>query len=466
MRRLAVALAAACALGLAAAPVASASHSQFTIFDAPHELRSVDPVQREQTFAEMRSLGVHWVRVILYWHDVAPHPGRHSRPHFDERDPAAYPAWRWGPYDRIIDEAERHGMRVLLTVSGPVPRWATLGGDSTVNYPSSTHFARFMQAVGRRYGPRIDYWSVWNEPNHPQFLGPQSLRGRPYAPRIYRRLFLAARRGLRRSGNRHDRVLIGETAPNGSGRILLPLEFLRGVLCLNRHYHKRHGCHRLDADGWAHHPYTTRKGPFYRPAARDAVMIGTLSRLRRALDRAARAGAIRRHLGIYLTEFGVQSKPDPIYGVSQTRQAEYRAIAEQIAYRNPRVRAFSQYLMRDDAKQGRRYGGFESGLRFHKGHRKKAYRAFRLPMTATRVSRHRVRLWGLVRPARGRARAEIAYRDRGSHRWRRLKRVRTGRHGYWRARTRYRRGRSYLVRWRDPRGKRYSGSRTRVLSRR
>ena len=62
----------------------------------------------------------------------------------------------------------------------------------------------------------------------------------------------------------------------------------------------------------------------------------------------ARAGRTPSPVNLYLTEFGVQSEPDPISGVSDSRQSEYRAIGEWIAYRNPRVRAFSQYLMRDD----------------------------------------------------------------------------------------------------------------------
>jgi hypothetical protein len=465
MRRSAYLAGVLCAAALALPATASASRSQFTIFDAPTELKSADAGVRDAAFDEIESFGVHWIRVILYWHDVAPHPGRRRDPQFDQTDPGAYPAWRWAPYDRIIQEAERRGMRVLLTVSGPVPRWATLSRRSTVKFPSALRFGRFMEAVGRRYRDAIDYWSVWNEPNHPQFLGPQWVRGKPYAPKIYRRLFRAARKGLRRSGNRRDRVLFGETAPNGSGRIILPLRFLRSALCLNSRYKKRRSCKKLDIDGFAHHPYTTRKGPRYRPRNRDAVMIGTLSRLRRALDRAARARAIPRRVGIYLTEFGIQSKPDPIYGVSQTRQAEWRALAEQIAYRNPRVRAFSQYLMRDDAKQGRRYGGFESGLRYHRGRRKKAYRAFRLPMTATRTSRRRVRLWGLVRPAADHERVTVYYRNKHQRKWRRLKRDWTDRRGYWRTYTRYKRGRSYLVRWRDEDGRRHAGSRTRVLPR-
>ena len=52
---------------------------------------------------------------------------------------------------------------------------------------------------------------------------------------------------------------------------------------------------------------------------------------------------MRKRVDRYLTEFGVQSEPDPVSGVSETRQAEYRSIGELIAYRNSRVRAFSQY---------------------------------------------------------------------------------------------------------------------------
>ena len=34
-------------------------------------------------------------------------------------------------------------------------------------------FQAFATAVGRRYGDRVGLWSIWNEPNHPQFLKPQ-----------------------------------------------------------------------------------------------------------------------------------------------------------------------------------------------------------------------------------------------------------------------------------------------------
>jgi hypothetical protein len=456
MRALLIALAAL----LLAAPAAEARKSQFMIFEANRELRSADATMRAATLDEIRSFGVRWIRVVMYWRDVAPAPDDVTAPRFDERDPAAY---HWSTYDRLVDDARARGMRVLITPSGPAPDWATLGGDG-VSYPSPRRFRRFMTAVGRRFGSRVSHWSIWNEPNHPQFLGPQYRRGRPYSPRLYRRLFWAAHKALNATGNRRDRVLMGETAPRGNRRVVHPLRFLRGTLCLNHRYRKRRGCHRLPADGYAHHPYTTRAGPFFVSRRRDDVTIGSLWRLTRALRRAERARAIPRRTPVYLTEFGIQSKPDPHYGVSQTRQAEYRAIGEKIAWNTGRVRAISQYLMRDDLpRRGRdRFGGFESGLRRSNGRKKLAYRGFRLPMVARRTGRRRVRLWGHVRPHDGRERVEIQYRTRHG-RWRHLKHDRTGRRGYWATSTRYRPRRAYRVRWRAADGTRYPGSRTRTI---
>ena len=91
---------------------------------------------------------------------------------------------------------------VLVTISGPGPRWATRSREDRVTRPSATRFRRFVTAVGRRYGEQVDYWSVWNEPNHPQFLAPQYVHGRAYSPRLYRQLFRAAQSGLERSGQR------------------------------------------------------------------------------------------------------------------------------------------------------------------------------------------------------------------------------------------------------------------------
>ena len=457
---LAVALLAVAFTALALPRAASANHSQPTIFDAPRELRYGSDALRTKTLDQIKSLGAKWVRVVVYWHDAAPNAGSRKRPDFNEKDPAAY---NWYIYDRMVDEARARGLKILMTPSSPVPRWATLD-HSTNRFPSATHFGRFVRALSAHFRGRVDTWSVWNEPNLKHFLGPQFRGGKPYSPKLYRRLVNAAVSALKATGNGHVRLLAGETAPRTrKNRSVAPLAFMRGVLCLNSHYHRRHGCKKLDIDGWAHHPYTTGSGPYWQPPNRDDVSIGSLGRMTRALSRAGRAHALKRGVGLWLTEFGVQSYPDPYVGVSQTRQSEWRSIGEWIAWKTPRVKAFSQYLMRDDLprKGGghARYSGFESGLRGAKGHRKKAYNGFRLALVADRASRHLVRLWGHVRPATGRTRATVQYRRNGHSSWHRLKRVHTDRHGTFTTRTGYRRGRQYRLTWSS-----YSGSTTGVTS--
>jgi hypothetical protein len=457
-------LLAALAAVLALPAGAAASSSQFTIFEAPRELLSDDSALRAQTFDEIQGFGVHWVRLVLYWQSVAPDSGSATAPAFDDTDPNAYPGF--GPYDRAISEARARGLQVLLTVSGPVPGWATRDRKDNVTRPNPDRFAHFMTAVGRRYRDQISTWAIWNEPNHPDFLQPQYSAGKkPVSPGLYRQLVLAANRGLQASGNGADHVWLGETAPRGTGKHVAPLTFLRGALCLDARYHKRASCGRLPGDGWAHHAYTPASGPFFVPPSPNDVTIGVLNRLNSALSKAGRAGAIRRNMPIYLTEFGIQSFPDRIAGVSQQQQAEYRSISERIAYRNGRVRGFSQYLMRDDAPRPgsllQRYSGFESGLRTSAGAPKLAYEGFRLPLVATRGSRSTA-LWGLVRPATGRTKVTLEYRNAGSSAWHALKSASTTAAGYWSTTTSTRSGRAYRVRWTAPSGTTFTGPPTRA----
>ena len=291
----------------------------------------------------------------------------------------------------MVSEARARGWSVLLTVSGPVPRWATALRRDNVTRPSANEFGLFMTAVGRHYGSQVQTWSIWNEANHPQFLEPQYVSGQPASPRIYRGLFQAAVAGLHAAGLTNAHVLMGETAPRGTGHDVAPLAFLRGALCLDSSYHMSSTCSTLPADGYAHHAYTTLAGPTFVPPGRDDVTIGVLSRLSRALDLAYRARAVPHPLNIYLTEFGIQSKPNPFFGVSLAQQAEFEETSERIAWDNPRVAAFSQYLLRDDAQisrpgagvPGAGFVGFQSGLRFANGRDKPSLGGFRLPLSVS-----------------------------------------------------------------------------------
>jgi hypothetical protein len=427
----------ACAAG--SVPAAPAATRAPLYFDAG--TAGIADATRAATLERLSGLGVRALRVSLVWGAVAPASGSPLRPAFDASDPNAYD---WGGYGRLVDAAHARGWRVLITFSAPAPRWATAARADQVTRPSPAEFGAFATAAGRRFGPAVDAWGLWNEPNHPRFLRPQYVRGKPAAPALYRALHLAGVRGLEAAGQTEDTMLAGETAPGGDRkRSVPPLQFLRGVLCS--------GCPRLRIDGWAHHPYTNRRGPFYVPPDRDNVTIGVLSRLETALDRAGRRG-----LPVWVTEYGVQSSPDTQLGVPLAQQAEFRSISERLLRVDPRVAAASQYLLTDDVA----LSGFQSGLLTAAGHVKPSLAEFRTPLSVRRAGPDAL-LWGLVRPAGGATRVEVLVRDRGAARSSVATTRPTDGAGTWTARLRWRAGRTWRVRWTAEDGATYVGPPTR-----
>ena len=460
-RKLQLVLLAAAATLLPAA-AAEASHGQQTFFESPGLL--LNPATRPAALATLQRLGVRSLRVELSWHAVAPRANSTHRPAFDATDPVAY---NWSLYDPLIEEAHRRGWQVLLTVTSPVPRWAEASPrpSSLLYRPNPVEFGRFMTAVGHHYGADVELFSIWNEPNHHEFLEPQFNRnGSPASPRIYRALYQAGYAGLQAAGIASPKVLIGETAPEGETRPrvpvrgprhnMAPLMFLRSMLCLSASYHRAGSCGPLQAGGWGLHPYRSGASPYLVPQNRETVTIGSLSRMTRALDAAARAGALTSHLPLYITEFGVMSRPNPYQGVPVAQQAEYDAMAEQIAYNNPRVASFSQYLLKDDPMR-RRSVGFQTGLEYYSGRGKPSLSAFPVPLTVTRLG-SRYRLWGLVRPAGESTAATIEVRRRGSSRFAPLAEVHTDALGYWSLSSTVAGG-AWRVRWTSPGGTRYTG---------
>jgi len=502
-------LCAAALLGAAAlaAPVALASHNEAVFFEAPSALLGVSTAQRSKSLQQLQSLGVHAIRVVLYWRTVAPNPNHRHRPSFNQANPARY---HWGSYDQLIDAASALGWKILLTVSGPVPDWATPHGEDEYTSPSTGDFRQFMVAIGRHYGRLVKLYSIWNEPNQPGFLRPQYNGKRLASPQVYRGLFLAGYAGLKASGNFAGMtVLMGETSPVGvvSQHVPAPLAFLRGVLCLNADYRPIGHCAKLPADGYAQHPYDNAHGPFGDPP-KDDVTINTLGRLTTALDRAASVGAVRRGLPVYVTEFGVQTKPNPFVGVTLAQQAEFDAIAERIAWNNPRVLSFSQYLLRDDHPVRGHVVGSQSGLENYRGTQKPDYDGFRLPLTVTRT-RGGVAFWGLVRPASlpgatgptppvgptgptGRTGASgatgstgatgttgttgatgaipsptsvlLRYSSNGGRTWHNLQRVHIGAGGAWTATGGFATSRLWRVEWTSPAGETFVGAPIRAYS--
>ncbi len=461
-----------CALAGAAlgASPALASRNQTVFFEGGKVL--LEPHKREHALAQLKHLGVHALRVELAWADVAPAANANKKPSFEATNPTAY---NWSLYDWLLGKAQELKWQVLLTVTSPVPHWAS-ASHSSLGSPNAKDFEEFMTAVGHHYGSQVSLFAIWNEPNDIASLQPQfNASGQPVSPRTYRGLFQAGYAGLQAAGLAHPKVLMGETAPVGFDSLsrseirkhgllhdVAPLAFMRGALCLNSHYRKAGACESVPAYGYSMHAYTTKQGPLWVPSEPDDVTIGTLYRLENALNLAARAGAIRAGIPIYLTEFGVLSVPNRYEGVSLAKQAEYDALAEYIAWKNPRVAAFSQYLLHDDPTGGPPgsgvHGGtvgFQTGLESLGGNPKPLYYAWPIPLVVSKQGRG-FSLWGLVRPATGSTKVTILVRTRGTKKYRVLKTATTESLGYWNFVSSVA-GVAWKVRWTSPGGVKYEG---------
>ena len=456
------------------------------------ELLQGGPARRAAALDELAALGVDIVKVRVQWRSLAPNSASETRPAFDASDPAAYPPQAFAALDDVVTGATQRGLKVFLMLSPPAPEWATRRGERAghvgVFRADPTAFGRFVEAVGRRYSgtrglPAVRMWSIWNEPNHPQFIQPLSERlgGRlmPSSPHQYRRLYVAAQQGLERSGHASDTLLFGEILPIGQGRLsatstLRPILFLRELFCVDGDYRpyrgaaaRVRGCARfprLRASGLAYHAYTKPNGPRVPLSSPDDATIGQVRRLEAALDRiAVRTRRLRRGMPIYNSEFGLQTDPPDCagFGTTLTRQAAFLNEAEWVSFSRRRVKTYSNYLLVDDAIRtqfdpgtNRRYQGFQTGLRYGPfavrcespdialpaGTAKQpGYDAFRTPIYVRR-QRGAVQVFGLARPRKGESQAIEVLRD-GTV----LKTVTTS--GYFTTRIRAGAGGRWQLRW-------------------
>jgi hypothetical protein len=418
----------------------------------PGAVLKIDPAG---TLDTLRRLGVNRVRLFISWNAVAPGADARTRPAgFNAADPAAYPQSAWSTYDTIIRDTLARKMGLDLVLGPPPPLWASGKGAPDPRRhsywrPSAPDFEQFVQAVGTRYSghytppgaagplPRIDFWSIWNEPNSGVQLAPQAIDHSTIevsAP-LYRQLADAAWTGLRASGHAHDTTLIGELAPAGSTiagapgnfAVMAPLRFLRALYCVGADYRPlrgvaatARGCPAtaagsdrfasqhpalFHATAFADHPYPQGLPPDrVTPNEPDFAELAAIPQLIRALDAVQRPYGSSTRFQIYSTEFGYQTTPpDTEAGtVSPTLAAEYINWSEYITWRQPRLASYDQYLLKDPAPAGGPYTGFATGLYTYAGAPKPTLDAYRMPIflpkTATAAG-HPLEVWGGVRPA-------------------------------------------------------------------
>lgn len=156
------------------------------------------------------------------------------------------------------------------------------------------------------------------------------------------------------------------------------------------------------------------------------VPLANLSRLERALDSIFTTYDVRRRLPIYLTEYGYfTNPPNHARGVPPQTQALYLDEAEYLAWKDPRVRTLSQFLLYDSAPNP---SLFQTGLLYADGKPKPSLMAYRLPIYLPHPALgtdHTVVVWAMLRdaPRGSRQTAQIQWRRSVEGRFRPLQRV-------------------------------------------
>jgi hypothetical protein len=365
-------------LGIPASRAVASSGQVSIIQDDPHLDR--DPAG---TLARMRLLGAQVVRVSVPWNYIAPAIGSAHPPRgFNGANPAAYPASRWQLWDAIATAAHNDGMIVDFDLMGGAPRWAQGPGrppqlkNNQSWEPSASYYGAFVHAISERYSgtyvpagataplPRVDFWTIWNEPDYGPSLAPQGVFSPgctfPFAsserrcaslkvensPWMYRNLLDAAWGSLLATGHgpSTDTIAWGELAPRGesfwgvaSG--MKPLTFLRALYCVDSNYHplrgtaaSLRGCPTtaaasrqfrsqhpalFGASGVTDHPYMRwyppnhefNPDPVNHSSTAEYSSLGVIGNLTRALDRLQGVYGSRTRFPIYDTEFAYMTSP-------------------------------------------------------------------------------------------------------------------------------------------------------------
>ena len=452
------------AAGLALPSAASASKTQLQMFQDGGQLQA-DPAG---ALAKFRALGANSIRVVVFWYQIAPNSGSRKKPRFNATDPNAYPSANWTIWDTIVRDATQDGIKVDFTVAGGPPIWADgpaipkayLQNTHWAWKPSAADYGQFMQAMGKRYSgtftpkgqstklPRVSMWSLWNEPNFGEDLGPQAINDSSVltAPMYYRGLANQGYNALKRTGHSRDTILMGELAvegfepgpnPRSTGGLpgqagqTRPQLFLRQLYCVDNKFKqlrgttaKAVGCPTTAAasrkfrsqnpglfnvSGLSIHPYAQNQSPVSKSGDKpDFIHFPDIPAATAEIDHLNKIYGSTKHYSIYNDEYGYITNPPYLnrgshHYVSPATAAYYINWAEYLSWKNSRIASYMQFLLLDPPPTTGPYAGFASGLYFSDGKPKAVLPAYQVPvyMPKTKLNDGQsAEVWGEARASK------------------------------------------------------------------
>lgn len=181
------------------------------------ELMQVDPAELRRHLSLISESGFRWIRQFAYWDELEPTQGR-----FD-----------WTGWDELTQALQAFPNLELVAVLMNSPQWAhespgqeMLSRSAPPSDPSQ--FAAFAGAFATRFGGRLDYYQIWDEPNLSDAWGSMDPR-----PAEYMSLLAAAGEAVRLADSTATIVAAG-LAPTTeiSGRNISDIRYLEAMYAL------------------------------------------------------------------------------------------------------------------------------------------------------------------------------------------------------------------------------------------
>ena len=220
--------------------------------------------------------------------------------------------YNWDQYDEIISEYQEHNIQVLglITYSSS---WASENPGSSDYYyypPGMTAWKDYTYNLAERYKDSIDYWEIWNEPNHSGFWKGTAAEYAEYLMEASKQI---------KAANPDAKIVLGGLSGTDTS-------------FLNKIYKELDGAYY---DVIAIHPYRVKDGNFNYSPEYTTSGLNTLRTDLRNLNR-----FLRKHKDkdkpVWITELGWTTYSE---GVNNRAQANFL------------MRAFLQALTVDQVKK-------------------------------------------------------------------------------------------------------------------
>lgn len=311
------------------------------------------------TVAVLRDLGADGLRITLSWEPGSRWPSRYDSDGLRRTVTAA------------------HGMRVVVSIFGRAK-------DAPADEAARREYCGYVGSVLQRF-PTVNDVVIWNEPNSNDFWQPQFRGGESAAPAAYGALLATCWDTLH--ALRPEVNVISSTSSRGNDNAFAvsnaghsPGTFVRRLGA----WYRASGRARPLLDTAGHHPYpeNAAEPPGAKHPHSKTIGEGDLDKLTAALKEAF-AGTAQPLPKVWYMEDGFQSavpgaktfaysgrENDP---KASDRQAELLAAAVRLAYCQPGVGAFFNFLLVDEPS----LSAWQSGLFWADGYPKPAYDAFR-----------------------------------------------------------------------------------------